>query len=65
MTPGLGVVAALLVLLVLKEPLRGFTDGQRLSKKGVRGKDGIKAYLEDIVYIMRKSVKLAWGGGWN
>lgn len=56
MTPGLGVVAALLVLFVMREPVRGLNDGHRQSKKAVRGKDGCGAYLDDIRYLMRKSV---------
>ena len=53
MTPALGVVAALLILIVVKEPPRGHTDGQR-SSKGVRGKSGLKAYLMDILYCVKK-----------
>lgn len=52
-TPVLGVLAGLLVLLILKEPQRGVTDGLRNSK-GVRGKTGITAYLHDIRYLARK-----------
>ena len=52
-TPGLGLVAALLILLLLKEPKRGLADGQRTAS-GVRGKDGFKAYLRDLRYILRK-----------
>jgi hypothetical protein len=53
-TPGLGILAALLVLFVMKEPVRGLNDGQRQSKKAVRGKDGFRAYLSDIWYLMKK-----------
>lgn len=52
-TPGLGVVAVLLVLLVLREPQRGVSDGHRNSK-GVKGKSGFSAYGKDIAYLIMK-----------
>ena len=55
MTPSLGVIAALLILIVVREPPRGHTDGQR-SSKGVRGKSGVKAYLMDVYYCLKKLV---------
>ena len=55
MTPALGVIAAFLILLVVREPPRGHTDGQR-STKGVRGKNGVKAYLMDVLYCIKKLV---------
>lgn len=54
-TPGLGVIAALLILLVVKEPVRGSSDGQRQSK-GVKGKSGLSAYYDDIKYLLKKLV---------
>lgn len=59
MTPGLGIVATLLVVFVMKEPVRGLNDGQRATTKAVRGKDGFRAYLEDMKYLIRKSA-LVW-----
>ena len=54
-TPGLGVIAALLVLFVVREPPRGHVDGQRSkSSKGVRGKSGAVAYLQDVWYCLTK-----------
>lgn len=50
-TPALGIVAALLILFVVREPPRGHTDGQR-SPKGARGKSGIMAYLQDVWYCL-------------
>ena len=55
MTPALGVIAALLILLVVREPARGHTDGQR-SSKGVKGKNGFKAYFMDVLYCVKKLV---------
>ena len=55
MTPALGVVAAVLILVFVREPPRGHTDGQR-SSKGVRGKTGIKAYFMDVLYCVKKLV---------
>ena len=52
-TPTLGIVAFLLVLLVMREPPRGHTDGQ-MSTKGVRGKTGVKAYVDDVIYCIKK-----------
>ena len=53
-TPGLGVIAALLVFFVVKEPARGHGDGQRSrSSKGVRGKSGFMAYMHDVWYCLR------------
>ena len=49
----LGVIAALLILLLVREPPRGHTDGQR-SSRGVRGKSGFKAYLMDVLYCIKK-----------
>ena len=51
-TPALGVVAAILILLVVREPPRGHTDGQR--SKGVRGRSGLKAYFMDVWYCLKK-----------
>lgn len=51
-TPSLGVIAALLILLVVREPPRGHTDGQR-SSKGVKGKSGFVAYLMDVLYCLK------------
>ena len=51
-TPALGVVAAFLILLVVREPPRGHTDGQR--SKGVRGRSGLKAYFMDVWYCLKK-----------
>ena len=50
-TPGLGIVAVLLVLFVLKEPKRGHGDGQR-SATGVHGKTGLVAYFQDVWYCL-------------
>ena len=55
-TPTLGVLAALLVLLVVREPVRGISDGQRTSRSGVRGKTGFSAYIDDICYLFGKLV---------
>lgn len=52
-TPVFGVIAVLLVLFVLKEPVRGSSDGQRTSK-GVKGEAGFKAYIGDIMYLAKK-----------
>lgn len=52
-TPGLGIVAIVLILFVLREPKRGHGDGQR-SATGVHGKSGLAAYLEDVWYCLRK-----------
>ena len=52
-TPALGVVAAVLIVLFVREPPRGHTDGQR-SSKGVRGKSGFMAYLYDVLYCLKK-----------
>ena len=60
MTPLLGVIAAFLILIVVREPGRGHTDGQR-SSKGVRGKSGAKAYLMDVLYCVKKLVLLSSG----
>ena len=55
MTPVFGLLAAVLVVVLLKEPVRGLSDGQRVSSsKGVRGKDGFMAYVRDIAYLTRK-----------
>lgn len=51
-TPLLGVVSVLLVLFFLKEPPRGHVDGQR-SSKGVSGKKGFMAYVQDVLYCLR------------
>ena len=51
----MGVIAVILVLFILREPKRGFTDGYRQSK-GVKGKAGFSAYLDDIVYLVKKYV---------
>ena len=56
-TPSLGVIAALLILLVVREPPRGHTDGQR-SSKGVKGKSGFVAYLMDVLYCLKKLVPI-------
>ena len=50
------MLAALLVFFLLKEPVRGLNDGQRVSKTGVRGKNGLCAYFEDVLYLLRKLV---------
>ena len=47
------MVAVLLVLFVLREPQRGVTDGHRNSR-GVKGKSGITAYVNDIIYLAKK-----------
>ena len=50
-TPGLGVVAVVLVFFVLVEPKRGHSDGQRTAG-GVQGESGFKAYLRDVWYCI-------------
>lgn len=50
-TPGLGLIAVLLVLLVLVEPKRGHSDGQR-TVNGIQGEIGIKAYFKDVWYCI-------------
>jgi hypothetical protein len=57
-TPSLGVVAAFLIVLFVREPARGHTDGQR-SSKGVKGKSGVKAYFMDVLYCLKKLVPLS------
>ena len=46
------MIAALLVAFVVKEPVRGSTDHR--TAKGVKGKSGWKAYLHDLIYLLRK-----------
>ena len=52
-TPGLGFIAALLVLFVMQEPPRGHTDGHR-SPRGIKGKSGLSAYARDVWYCLNK-----------
>ena len=51
-TPGLGLIAALLVAFVVKEPLRGSSDHR--TTKGVKGRGGLSAYLHDLCYLLSK-----------
>ena len=53
----LGVVAAILIAVFVREPPRGHTDGQR-SSRGVRGKSGFRAYLLDVLYCLKKLVSV-------
>ena len=52
-TPGLGVLAAVMMLLLVKEPKRGGADGHR-SRDGVKGKHGVLAYFKDLWYLLLK-----------
>jgi len=47
-TPVLGILCALLILCILKEPPRGQKEGVN-----VRGKSGIRAYFDDIIYCVK------------
>lgn len=42
---------AVLVIVLVREPPRGKTDGHR-SSHGVRGKTGFWAYVEDVRYCL-------------
>jgi hypothetical protein len=48
---------AIVVLVLVKEPVRGSNDIGFSSTKGVQGKSGVKAYFEDVLYCLRKSVE--------
>ena len=47
-TPVLGILCALLILCILKEPARGQSEGVN-----VRGKTGFRAYYDDIIYCLK------------
>ena len=52
LTPVLGLITAVLVLVFVREPARGTTDGHGTA--GVKGDHGVKAYCKDIVYLFKK-----------
>jgi len=47
-TPVLGILCALLILCILREPPRGQKEGLN-----VRGKSGVRAYFEDVIYCVK------------
>ena len=51
-TPGLGLVAVVLIVLLVREPPRGHSEHHR-SGKGVRAESGVKGYLQDVWYLIR------------
>jgi MFS family permease len=51
LTPVLGLITAVLVLVFVREPARGTTDGHGTA--GVKGDHGVKAYCKDIVYLFK------------
>lgn len=53
MSPGLGVLAVLLVVFTIKEPPRGQSEDPR-NQSGVKGQSGIRGYIDDIFYLLRK-----------
>ena len=55
-TPLPAVILAVVVLTLVKEPVRGSTDLGPSSRHGVQGQSGLKAYLNDILYCLKKSV---------
>jgi MFS family permease len=52
-TPLPAVILAIVVLVLVKEPVRGSNDIGFSSTKGVQGKSGVKAYFEDVLYCLR------------
>ena len=50
-TPGLGLIAVILILLLVREPPRGQSEHKR--SEGVQGKTGVMGYLEDVLYLIR------------
>ena len=51
-TPVLGIFTAVLVLIFVREPTRGKTDGH--GDSGVKGKHGVLAYIQDLIYLVKK-----------
>lgn len=60
LTPLPAVILAIVVLTLVKEPVRGSTDVGPSSVKGVQGKSGLKAYFEDLLYCLRKLVDVVF-----
>ena len=53
MTPVCGIISVLLVVIFVTEPPRGDSEGH-FRAKSVKGKTGVRAYLEDVSYCLTK-----------
>ena len=56
MTPALGLLAVVLIVLLVREPPRGLSEHKKTE--GVQGQSGVKGYLKDVWYLIKVYVLL-------